>query len=113
MDILFNPFTILTVSLIGLLGALLRYSIKAIHRLGVSGYLFQLGRIAKAVTSTLAKITAGLMGFLAADADTSDEILDEENDQPMQDVGLIGEYNFRTHRLDAGTDPNGWYEEDM
>ena len=41
------------------------------------------------------------------------EILDEQKGQPIQDVGLIGEYNFRTHRLDAGTDPNGWYEEDM
>ena len=26
---------------------------------------------------------------------------------------LIGEYNYRTHKLDAGADPNGWYEEDM
>jgi len=26
---------------------------------------------------------------------------------------LLGEYNHRTGRLDAGTDPNGWYEEDM
>ncbi|WP_029131809.1 hypothetical protein [Sedimenticola selenatireducens] len=113
MNILLNPFLLLTVSLIGLLVALLRYSIKAIRRLGVNGYLFQLGRLAKAVTGSLAKITAGLMGFLAASADTSDEILDEHNDQPMRDVGLIGEYNFRTHKLDAGTDPNGWYEEDM
>ncbi len=113
MDNLFNPFTILTVSLIGLLVAFLRYSIKAIHRLGVSGYRSQLGRIAKAVTGTLAKITAGLMGFLAASADTSDEILDIQDDQSMQDIGIIGEYNFRTHKLDEGTDPDGWYEEDM
>ena len=26
---------------------------------------------------------------------------------------LIGEYNFRTNINDAGTDPYGWYEEDM
>jgi hypothetical protein len=26
---------------------------------------------------------------------------------------LFGEYNFRTHEMDAGTDPYGWYEEDM
>lgn len=26
---------------------------------------------------------------------------------------LMGEYNFRTNKLDAGTDPYGWYEEDM
>ena len=26
---------------------------------------------------------------------------------------LTGEYNFRTNKIDAGTDPYGWYEEDM
>ena len=26
---------------------------------------------------------------------------------------LFGAYNFRTGELDAGTDPYGWYEEDM
>jgi len=26
---------------------------------------------------------------------------------------LIGNYNFRTGKMDAGTDPNGWYEDDM
>ena len=26
---------------------------------------------------------------------------------------LIGDYNYRTNTMDAGTDPYGWYEEDM
>jgi len=26
---------------------------------------------------------------------------------------LLGEYNFRTNKIDEGTDPYGWYEEDM
>ena len=110
---LFNQFTILTVSLIGLLVVFSTYSIKAIHRHGAIGYLSQLGRIGKATAGALTKPIAGLIGFLAASADTSDRTMDEQNDQPMQDVGLIGEYNFRTHKLDAGTDPDGWYEEDM
>ena len=26
---------------------------------------------------------------------------------------LLGDYNFRTGKLDCGTDPSGWYEEDL
>ena len=36
------------------------------------------------------------------------------SDRPQGDGSdLFGDYNFRTGRFDAGTDPNGWYEEDM
>lgn len=38
---------------------------------------------------------------------------DDLDERPLQDSGLSGEYNHRTGRLDAGTDPYGWYEEDM
>ena len=40
----------------------------------------------------------------------------EDPDEPpvsLQDCDLIGDYNFRTRRFDAGTDPAGWYEEDL
>lgn len=33
-------------------------------------------------------------------------------DRQLHDTDLIGEYNHRTGRLDAGNDPYGWYEED-
>jgi len=65
------------------------------------------------------KVAGVVLGHLVAlfnllrETLASPEIQEEHNDQPMQDTGLIGEYNFRTHRLDAGTDPDGWYEEDM
>ncbi|MEW8025280.1 MAG: hypothetical protein AB2803_16460 [Candidatus Thiodiazotropha sp.] len=36
-----------------------------------------------------------------------------DDDGRLHDVDMIGEYNHRTGQLDAGTDPNGWYEEDM
>jgi hypothetical protein len=36
----------------------------------------------------------------------------ERQDRPIQDADLIGEYNHRTGRLDAGNDPYGWYDED-
>lgn len=34
------------------------------------------------------------------------------NERQLQDTDVIGEYNYRTGRLDAGNDPYGWYEED-
>ncbi len=38
----------------------------------------------------------------------------ETSDRPQGDGSdRFGDYNFRTGRFDAGTDPNGWYEEDM
>ena len=39
-----------------------------------------------------------------------------EADQPKKrgsrESDLTGEYNYRTGRLDDGTDPYGWYERD-
>jgi len=36
-----------------------------------------------------------------------------DHDRRSQDSELFGEYNFRTGRLDSGSDQNGWYEEDL
>lgn len=38
---------------------------------------------------------------------------DEEDDALMNGSNLIGEHNFRTRKNDSGTDPYGWYEEDL
>lgn len=35
-----------------------------------------------------------------------------DGERQLQDSDLIGEYNHRTGRLDAGNDPYGWYGED-
>jgi hypothetical protein len=35
-----------------------------------------------------------------------------DDDRKLHDSDLIGEYNHRTGRLDAGNDPYGWYDED-
>jgi hypothetical protein len=49
-----------------------------------------------------------IVGVLASSDDP------ETSDRPQGDGSdLFGDYNFRTERFDAGTDPNGWYEEDM
>ena len=37
----------------------------------------------------------------------------EANKRPQTESSdLVGDYNSRTGKLDAGTDPNGWYEDD-
>jgi hypothetical protein len=48
------------------------------------------------------------MGYLLGAKEESEEDTLSENGS-----GLWGEHNFRTGRLDAGTDPDGWYEEDL
>jgi len=47
-----------------------------------------------------------IIGTLAAACEPSKRAQHEGTD-------LIGEYNFRTNKIDAGADPYGWYEEDM
>lgn len=44
---------------------------------------------------------------MAAAPDSSDA-----DDRQLHDTNLIGEYNHRTGRLDAGNDPYGWYDDD-
>ena len=43
--------------------------------------------------------------FAAVDVEHSD-------DRQLLDTDLIGEFNHRTGRLDAGNDPYGWYGDD-
>lgn len=36
------------------------------------------------------------------------------DDRPQLDGSdLMGDYNFRTGRMDCGVDPYGWYEDDV
>ncbi|HBQ39078.1 MAG TPA: hypothetical protein DD808_00690 [Halieaceae bacterium] len=46
------------------------------------------------------------IGDVAASAEV------QEDQRRLHDSDLVGEYNYRTGRLDAGTDPFGWYERD-
>lgn len=64
--------------------------------------LVRLGRMAIAVGMTV----LGLMRDLFALSDTS-----ESSDRQLHDADLVGEYNHRTGRLDAGNDPYGWYDD--
>lgn len=35
----------------------------------------------------------------------------QDEERRLHDSDLTGELNHRTGRLDAGTDPNGWYDD--
>ena len=62
---------------------------------------------AKAIVRSTSLFVMGLIGLLAEAANTSDDDADSE------DGNLIGDYNFRTKKFDNGTDPYGWYEDDL
>jgi hypothetical protein len=50
---------------------------------------------------------SGLELFSAALAGETRDV-----ERHLHDTDLIGEYNHRSGRRDAGNDPYGWYEED-
>ena len=50
------------------------------------------------------RLCCGAIGLLA-------EAVQIPKDDPGGDI--TGVYNFRTRKFDNGTDPYGWYEEDM
>lgn len=63
------------------------------------GSLFKLVRL-------LLRFLAGALGLLAGSAKTSDT--NEATDNAVRG----GVLNYRTGKLDDGTDPTGWYEQD-
>lgn len=67
--------------------------------------------IAKLILSAIKAMVTVLGWFLGV---LVSAVNPETNFRP-QEYGSdrFGEYNFRTGRFDSGTDPNGWYEEDM
>jgi len=62
---------------------------------------------AKAIASIMSLFMMGLIGLLAG------AVITREDDTDFEDGYLSGDYNFRTRKFDNGTDPYGWYEEDM
>jgi len=69
------------------------------------------------VLRTLLKVGKFLLGFTGKVVGVLGEGLaatGRSNDESTltDGSGLMGEYNLRTGRLDAGLDPHGWYEDD-
>lgn len=53
----------------------------------------------------LVKLIMDMLGILSAAS--------SEKDGEPENGDLIGDYNFRTRKFDNGTDPYGWYEDDL
>ena len=62
--------------------------------------------------SRLAMAAAAVLLGLVRDLFALSQNAGEANDRQLHDADLVGEYNHRTGRLDAGNDPYGWYDED-
>ena len=65
----------------------------------------------------LIKLGGVAIGFVFALLGTARELFSSADtkhvdDRQLIDTDLIGEFNHRTDRLDAGNDPYGWYKED-
>ncbi len=74
------------------------------HRIFIVGQLvLKVGGIVIALVFALLATLRDLVA--AADSPT-------QGDRSIQDSDLIGDYNFRTHQFDSGTDPAGWYEDE-
>ena len=62
---------------------------------------------AKAIVRTTGLFVMGLIGLLA------EATIASEDDTNAEGGDLTGDYNFRTRKFDNGTDPYGWYEDDL
>jgi hypothetical protein len=70
--------------------------------LRIGRLLLKLGGVAIGLVFALLATLRDL--FSAVEVESNDE-------RQLLDADLIGEYNHRTGRLDAGNDPYGWYDD--
>jgi hypothetical protein len=106
MDVPFNKVALLAIVSMTV-AAFFMYRVSVIRKNGAVAYFAQLFRQMKCIGTTLSGFIGALVGLLAASGDTSEK----EDDATEGD--LTGVYNFRTRKYDNGTDPYGWYEEDL
>jgi len=106
MDIHFVQLALFIACLTGLI-IFLAYSVRAVRRAGVGRYLRGLSFATEAIIRATSSLAMSFIGLLATSIDTGKEGDDTEADY------ITGVYNFRTRKFDNGTDPYGWYEEDL
>ncbi len=106
MGFQFDQFALFMACLIGIV-VFFAFSIRAVRRVGFTRYLSGLLFAVKATIAAMSKLVMGFIGLLATSADTTEE---QDN---AEEGDLTGAYNFRTRKFDNGTDPYGWYEEDL
>jgi len=105
MDILFNELILFAVAMLVAI-ALIVYSVVAIRRNGASMYFKTIGNLVQVIARALGTFIASLAGLLASSAKTSD------SNEASANAARGGVLNYRTGKLDDGTDPVGWYEKD-
>ena len=105
MDILFNKATLLFIAIFAV-AAFLVYSVTLSRRIGVIAYFKLIGHVGKVIISILGAFVTSLVALLAAGTKTSDA---KETSDIAPSGGVL---NYRTSKLDDGTDPVGWYEKD-
>ena len=88
------------------LGAFLAYSVTIIYKLGFTTYLKIIGPMGKAIVGAVTTFAGSLIGLLAVSVKT-DSTSEKSDIAPSGGV-----LNYRTGKLDDGTDPVGWYEKD-
>ena len=64
-------------------------------------------RVGRMATAAGAIVLGLVRDLLASSQDAG-----ESNSRQLHDADMVGDYNHRTGRLDAGNDPYGWYDED-
>jgi len=106
MSFQFSQFALLATFFIGLI-AFSAHLVMTVRRSGVIRYLRGLLFAVYAIIGIMRKFVMGLVGLLAASTITS------EDDDNSEKGDLTGDYNFRTRKFDNGTDPYGWYEDDL
>jgi len=105
MDILFNELILFAAAMLVAI-ALIVYSVVAIRRNGASMYFKTIGNLVQVIARALGTFIASLAGLLASSAKTSD------SNEASANAARGGVLNYRTGKLDDGTDPVGWYEKD-
>jgi len=69
-------------------------------------YITTIGSMIKVIVRALGTFVASLAGLLASSAKTSD------SNEASAIAARGGVLNYRTGKLDDGTDASGWYEKD-
>lgn len=105
MDILLNELTLFALAILFAI-ALIVYSVVAIRRNGVSMYFKAIGKLVNVIARALGTFVSSLAGLLVSSAKTSD------SNEASANVARGGVLNYRTGKLDDGTDASGWYEKD-
>jgi hypothetical protein len=105
MDILSGKITLLFITSTVFI-VFLVYSVTAIRRIGIVAYFKAIAQVGKVIASALGAFVTSILGLLASSAQTSNA------NEATTNAASGGMLNYRTGKLDDGTDPAGMYEKD-